>query len=100
MTVKRTVQTSGIVTLAAAAALLFAFRAVLWPLALALVFATLIDTLSRRVSKALPRARSWMVFAITATLVALLAIVGMVVIATGFGRLVSDLPALYHRVDQ
>jgi AI-2 transport protein TqsA len=96
----RSVSISGVVTLAAAAALLFAFHTVLWPLALALVLATLIHTLSRRVSKALPRAADWVVFAITATLVGVLVTIGMLVIATGSTRLVSDLPSLYRRIDE
>ncbi len=92
--------TSFLVNFAAAAALLYVFRAVIWPFALAFVLAILIISLSRRIVKLLPKARPWMVFAITAVIVGAIIVLSIAVVIEGASQIVGEMPALMARIDQ
>lgn len=92
--------TSFLVNFVMASALLYVFRAVLWPFALALVLAILITSLSDRVVRMLPKARRWMVFAITAVIVGGIIVASMAVVIEGASRIVAETPALLARIDQ
>lgn len=92
--------TSFLVNFAAASALLYVFRAVLWPFTLALVLAILIMALSERVVRLLPKARRWMVFAITAVIVGGIIVASMAVVVEGASRIVLKMPAMLARIDQ
>lgn len=92
--------TSFLVNFAMASALLYVFRAVLWPFTLALVLAILIMALSERVVRLLPKARRWMVFAITAVIVGGIIVASMAVVVEGASRIVDKMPAMLARIDQ
>ncbi|PIB96091.1 AI-2E family transporter [Caulobacter sp. X] len=92
--------TSFLVNFAAASALLYVFRAVLWPFTLALVLAILIMALSERIVRLLPKARRWMVFAITAVIVGGIIVASMAVVVEGASRIVDKMPAMLARIDQ
>lgn len=92
--------TSFLVNFVAASALLYVFRAVLWPFALALVLAILIMSLSDRVVRLLPRARRWMVFAITAVILGGIIVSSMAMVIEGASRIVAEMPAMLVRIDQ
>ena len=92
--------TSFLVNFAAAAGLLYVFGAVLWPFALALVLAILIVALSDRIMRLLPKARPWMVFAITAVIVGGIITLSMAVVIEGASRIVVRIPAMMARIDQ
>ena len=92
--------TSFLVNFAMASALLYVFRAVLWPFTLALVLAILIMALSERVVRLLPKARRWMVFAITAVIVGGIIVASMAVVIEGASRIVLKMPAMLERIDQ
>jgi AI-2 transport protein TqsA len=92
--------TSFLVNFAMASALLYVFRAVLWPFTLALVLAILIIALSERVVRLLPRARRWTVFAITAVIVGGIIVASMAVVIEGASRIVIKMPAMLARIDQ
>ena len=92
--------TSFLVNFAMASALLYVFRAVLWPFTLALVLAILIMSLSERVVRLLPKARPWTVFAITAVIVGGIIVASMAVVIEGASRIVGEIPAMLARIDQ
>ncbi|RRN66482.1 AI-2E family transporter [Caulobacter sp. 602-1] len=92
--------TSFLVNFAVGAGLLYVFRAVLWPFTLALVLAILITSLSDRVVRLLPRARRWMVFAITAVIVGGIIAASMAMVIEGASRIVAEMPAMLARIDQ
>lgn len=92
--------TSFLVNFAMASALLYVFRAVLWPFTLALVLAILIIALSERVVRLLPKARRWTVFAITAVIVGGIIVASMAVVIEGASRIVIKMPAMLARIDQ
>lgn len=92
--------TSFLVNFAMASALLYVFRAVLWPFTLALVLAILIIALSERVVRLLPKARRWTVFAITAVIVGGIIVASMAVVIEGASRIVLKMPAMLARIDQ
>lgn len=92
-------QTSAVLTLAAAAGLLYAFRGVLWPFALAFALAILIRALSLRIVRALPNAPHWAIVTLTAATVATVAAIGMFVVIQGGTRLIADLPQVFARLD-
>lgn len=92
--------TSFLVNFAMASALLYVFRAVLWPFTLALVLAILIMALSERIVRLLPKARRWMVFAITAVIVGGIIVASMAVVVEGASRIVDKMPAMLARIDQ
>lgn len=91
---------SFLVNFAVGAALLYVFRAVLWPFTLALVLAILIIALSERVVRLLPKARRWTVFAITAVIVGGIIVASMAVVIEGASRIVVKMPAMLARIDQ
>ncbi|WP_395444553.1 AI-2E family transporter [Caulobacter sp. UC70_42] len=91
--------TSFLVNFAVGAGLLYVFRAVLWPFTLALVLAILITSLSDRVVRLLPRARRWMVFAITAVIVGGIIAASMAMVIEGASRIVAEMPAMLARID-
>jgi AI-2 transport protein TqsA len=92
--------TSAILTLAAAAALLYAFRNVLWPFALAFALAVLIGSLARRVVSILPGAPRWLVFIVTALVVGAVTAGAMLIIVEGASRLFAQLPQVFQRLKQ
>lgn len=92
--------TSPIVAIAASAALLYVFSAVLWPFALAFTLAVLISGVSRLIVKILPKAGKWAIFFLTALAVGAVVMIGMLVIVEGTTRLVAELPDVYQRLDQ
>lgn len=92
--------TSFLVNFAMASALLYVFRAVLWPFTLALVLAILIIALSERVVRLLPKARRWTVFAITAVIAGGIIVASMAVVIEGASRIVLKMPAMLARIDQ
>lgn len=92
--------TSFLVNFAVGAGLLYVFRAVLWPFTLALMLAILITSLSDRVVRLLPRARRWMVFAITAVIVGGIIAASMAMVIEGASRIVAEMPAMLARIDQ
>lgn len=91
---------SFLVNFVAATALLYVFRGVLWPFTLALVLAILIMALSERVERLLPKARRWMVFAITAVIVGSIILASIAVVIEGASRIVGEVPAMLARIDQ
>ncbi|MDR6623925.1 AI-2E family transporter [Caulobacter segnis] len=92
--------TSFLVNFVMASALLYVFRAVLWPFTLALVLAILIIALSERVVLLLPKARRWTVFVITAVIVGGIIVASMAVVVEGASRIVIKMPAMLARIDQ
>lgn len=92
--------TSKALILAASAALLFVFREVLWPLALALVLATLIGALSQRLQKMFPKAGHRMITAATAVVVVAVVVASMLVVVEGVSQIIAKAPAMYRRLDQ
>lgn len=92
--------TSKALILGASAALLFVFRDVLWPLALALVLATLIGALARRLSAMFPKAGRRAITAATGVVVVAVVVGSMLVMAEGVSQLIAKAPAMYHRLDQ
>jgi predicted PurR-regulated permease PerM len=92
--------TSFLVNFAVAAGLLYVFRAVLWPFALALVLAILITSLSDRVVRVLPNARRWMVFVITAVIVGGIIVASIALMIEGASRIVDEMPAMLARINQ
>ena len=91
---------SFLVNFAVAAGLLYVFRTVLWPFALALVLAILIMSLSDRVVRLMPKARPWMVFAVTAVIVGSVIVFSMAVVIEGASQIVERIPAMLARIDQ
>ncbi len=91
---------SFLVNFAVAAGLLYVFRTVLWPFALALVLAILIMSLSDRVVRLMPKARPWMVFAVTAVIVGAVIVFSMAVVIEGASQIVERIPAMLARIDQ
>jgi AI-2 transport protein TqsA len=79
---------------------LYVFRGVLWPFALAMVLAILITALSDRIVKLLPRARRWMVFTLTAVIVGAIIMASIAVVIEGASRIVGEMPAMLARIDQ
>jgi predicted PurR-regulated permease PerM len=94
------VSTSKVLILAAAAALLFVFREVLWPLALALVLGTLIAALSRRLHAMFPKAGHKAITIATAVVVVAVVVGSMLVVVEGLSQIIAKAPAMYRRVDQ
>lgn len=89
-----------LVTAAASLGVLYVFRSVLWPLALALVLAIFIGIAARRITKLLPRAGKGTILVATASLVGALVIAAMVTLVSGFTQILMQAPTVYHRLDQ
>jgi AI-2 transport protein TqsA len=84
---------------AAALALLYVFRAVMWPFALAVVLAVLIDALERTIVHLWPGASRWTVRVIAGGVVAALLIVSSLVLVHGATEMVAHGPLLLRRLD-
>jgi predicted PurR-regulated permease PerM len=82
-----------------ALALLYAFRDVLWPLAVALVLAILINAAARRVAMIFPKAGRWTVFGLTAFIVGGLILASMYVVASGVSRMIAQTPHLIGKLN-
>ncbi len=85
---------------AAAFALLYAFRSVLWPFALALVLAILINALVRTLVHAWPRASRLTVFILAGAVVGALVLLSTVLVAAGATELLGQAPMLVQRLDE
>lgn len=92
--------TSKALVLAAGAGLLFVFRDVLWPLALAMVLATLIGALSRRLQTMFPKAGHRVITVATAVVVVVVVVASMLLLVEGISQIITEAPAMYRRVDQ
>lgn len=90
---------SPLLNLVAAAALLFYFRSVLWPLVLAGVFWVLIEGAARRISRVLPDAGKWTVFVLTSVVTASVALAAMLVVFEGLYRVAEGLPQAQQRIE-
>ncbi len=91
---------AGLLSIAATLALLYVFRAVLWPLALALVLSILIGVVTRQVQKLLPRAGRRTISLVTALFVGGLVLGVMLVVAAGVSQVLSQAGAIYRRLDE
>lgn len=84
---------------AAAMALLYVFRGMLWPLAMAFVLAILINALVRAIVRAWPKASKLTVMVLASAIVGALVISSIVVVVGGAAELASQLPRLTMRLD-
>lgn len=83
---------------AAAMALLYVFRALLWPLAMAFVLSILINALVRVIVRAWPSAGRFTVMVLASAVVGALLMGGVVVVGSGAAELASRLPQLAVRL--
>jgi predicted PurR-regulated permease PerM len=88
-----------LIAAAAALALLYVFRALLWPLAVAIVLAILIEALVRTIVHLWPRASRWTVRAIAGAVVAALVVVSTLILIHGATQMVAHGPQLLRRLD-
>jgi AI-2 transport protein TqsA len=88
-----------LVTFAAALGLLYFFRSVLWPLALAFALAVLINAVTRRVTLSLPRAGSRTVGMVTAVVIGGALLGAMATVVSGVAQIVAQAPAVYRQLD-
>lgn len=88
-----------LIAAAAALALLYAFRALMWPFALAVVLAILIDALERAIVHLWPRASRWTVRAIAGAVVATLLVISTLILIQGATQMVAHGPQLLRRLD-
>jgi len=84
---------------AAAMALLYVFRALLWPLAMAFVLAILVNALVRVIVRVWPSAGRLTVMVLASAVVAGLLMVGVVVVVSGAAELAGQLPRLAVRLN-
>lgn len=84
---------------AAAMALLYVFRSMLWPLAMAVVLAILINALVRIIVRVWPSAGRLTVMVLTSLVVGALIIGGVVLVGSGTAELASQLPQLAQRLN-
>lgn len=84
---------------AAALALLYVFRGLLWPFAVAVVLAILIDSLERAIVRLWPEARRWTVRAIAGAVVATLVVVSTLILVHGVTQMMAHGPELLRRLD-
>jgi len=89
-----------VLALGASLALLYVFRAVLWPMALAMVMWVLINALIQGITRVWPRASRWTVRIVAGLIVSALAIGATLVAIQGGENLVRKAPALVDRLDQ
>jgi predicted PurR-regulated permease PerM len=85
---------------AASLALLYVFRAVLWPMALALAMWVLINALIHRITRVWPRASRWTVRIAAGLIVGALAIGATLIAIQGGEALARKAPVMVERVDQ
>jgi AI-2 transport protein TqsA len=88
-----------LIAAAAALALLYAFRALMWPFAVAVVLAILIDALERAIVRLWPRASRWTVRVIAGVVVATLVVVSTLILMQGATQMVAHGPQLLRRLD-
>jgi AI-2 transport protein TqsA len=88
-----------LIAAAAALALLYAFRALMWPLAVAVVLAILIDALERAIVHLWPKANRWTVRAIAGVVVAVLVLVSTLILLHGATQMVAHGAQLLRRLD-
>jgi AI-2 transport protein TqsA len=88
-----------LIAAAAALALLYAFRALLWPFAVAVVLAILIDALERAIVRLWPRASRWTVRVIAGAVVATLVVVSTLILMHGATQMMAHGPQLLRRLD-
>ena len=93
-------QSSVLLSIAAAAALLYVFRTVFWPFALALALAILIRALTQRIKRTIPGSPGWLISLITVLAVGGVAVGAIVVIAEGGVRIVAELPQVAARLQE
>ena len=91
---------SAVLSVAAALALLYVFRTVLWPLALALVLMILIRVVSRRIKRALPSAGERTVSTVTAVTIGGLVLGAMLFVVNGVSQNLAEAETIYRRLDQ
>ena len=84
---------------AAALAMLYVFRALMWPFALAVVLAILIEALERSIVHLWPKASRWTVRAIAGVVVAALVVVSFLILIHGATQMVAHGPQLLRRLD-
>lgn len=90
---------SALLNISAALALLYVFRTVLWPLALALVLMILIRVVSQRIGQVLPRAGHRTISVVTAMVVGGLVLGAMLVVASGVSQILAEAGSIYRRLD-
>lgn len=83
---------------AAAFALLYAFRSVLWPFALALVLAILINALVRTLVRTWPRAGRLTVFILAGAVVGAMVLLSTFLVVAGATELLGQAPMLVQRL--
>jgi predicted PurR-regulated permease PerM len=88
-----------LIAAAAALALLYVFRAVMWPFALAVVLAILIDALERAIVHLWPKASRWTVRVIAGAVVATLLVLSTLILVHGATQMVAHGPPLLRRLD-
>lgn len=91
---------SPLLTITAGLGLLYAFRTVLWPLALALVLAILIGVVTRRIQKALPSAKQRTISIVTALIIGGLVLGAMLVVVAGVSQILAEAETIYRRLDE
>ncbi len=85
---------------ALALGLLYVFRSVLWPFALAFVIVILTDALARKIEALLPRASRWIIFLITAILLSALAFGTLLIVFEGAAQLLTQAPFMAERLSE
>ena len=88
-----------LIAAAAALALLYFFRALIWPLALAIVLAILIEALVRTIVHLWPQASRWTVRAIAGAVVASLVVASTLILIQGATQMMAHGPQLLKRLD-
>lgn len=89
-----------LLSIAAAAALLYFFRSVIWPFVLAFAFAILIRGLTQRIKRIIPRAPGWIVSTLTVLAVGGVAIAAILVIIEGGMQIVAEGPHVAARLQE
>jgi predicted PurR-regulated permease PerM len=84
---------------AASLALLYAFRTVLWPFVLALVFAVLVNALLRGIGHSWPRAGRVTVLTLATFVIGTSALLSMIVLVKGVTDVAGQTPQLIQRLD-
>jgi predicted PurR-regulated permease PerM len=80
-------------------ALLYVFRALMWPFALAVVLAILIEALERTIVHLWPKASRWTVRVIAGAVVAALVVVSTLILSRGATQMVAHGPQLLQRLN-
>jgi AI-2 transport protein TqsA len=88
-----------LIAAAAALALLYVFRALMWPFALAVVLAILIDALERAIVHLWPKASRWTVRVVAGAVVAILVLVSTLILVHGATQMVAHGAQLLRRLD-